>query len=48
MINILIPKYMLGPAKRENRMLKYILVVANPRPVAMYRAPPNVRLLRME
>lgn len=42
------PRYMLGPANRENRMLKGIRVVANPRPVAMYRAPPNVRLLKME
>jgi hypothetical protein len=29
-------------------MLNDIRVVANPRPVAMYRAPPKARLLRME
>jgi hypothetical protein len=39
---------MLGPANRENKTLKDIRDVANPRPVAMYLAPPNVKLLRME
>lgn len=29
-------------------MLNEILVTANPRPVAMYRAPPKVKLLEME
>jgi len=43
-----IPKQMLGPANRESKMLKLILVVANPRPVAIYRAPPNVKLLMIE
>jgi hypothetical protein len=48
MISVLIPRYMLGSANRENRILKYMRVVANPRPVAMYLAPPNVKLLRIE
>lgn len=39
---------MLGPANREYKMLNEILVTAKPRPVAMYRAPPNVKLLAME
>ena len=39
---------MLGPANREYRMLNEILVTAKPRPVAMYRAPPKVKLLAIE
>jgi hypothetical protein len=39
---------MLGPAKREYKIAKEIRVVANPLPVAIYRAPPKVRLLRIE
>jgi hypothetical protein len=35
---------MLGAANREKRMQCEILYVANPRPVAMYRAPPKTKL----
>ena len=37
-------------SKRQThyRMLNDIRVVAKPRPVAMYRAPPKVKLLRIE
>lgn len=47
-ISVLIPRYILGPANLENNVLKGMRVVANPRPVAMYLAPPKVKLLRME
>ena len=39
---------MLGPAKRENSILKKIRAVAKPQPAAMYRAPPNDIDLRRE
>lgn len=39
---------MLGPANREKSTLKAIRDTAKPRPVAMYRAPPNVRLFTIE
>jgi hypothetical protein len=48
MISVLMSKYMLGSANRENGMLKRMRVVANPHPVAMYLAPPNVKLLKNE
>lgn len=39
---------MLGPANREYKMLNDNREVAKPRPVAIYRAPPNAKLLRIE
>jgi hypothetical protein len=40
--------YMLGPAKRDERMLNEIRDVAKSRPVAMYHALPKVRFFRIE
>ena len=39
---------MLGPAKREYKIAKEMRVVAKPRPVAMYRAPPKVKFVMIE
>lgn len=40
--SVRIPMYILGPANREKSKGNDILVVAKPRPVAIYLAPPNV------